>query len=50
MSSIASSKVGSTKFIDIALDNDFIPYYSRVEFGGKGDEFKKEEVNSGKRR
>ena len=42
VSSIAS-KVGSMKFTDIALDNDFIPYYS-------GDKFKKREVNSGKRR
>ena len=49
VSSIAP-KVGSTEFTDIALDNDFIPYYSGGKFGGKGGEFKKEEVNSGKRR
>ena len=42
MSSIAP-KVGSTEFTDIAVDNDFIPYYS-------GGDFKKKQVNSRKGR
>ena len=35
-------KVGSTEFTDDASGNDFVPYYN-------GGEFKKKEVNSGKR-
>ena len=62
VSSIAP-KVGSTEFTDIALDNDFIPYYSGGKFGekevnsrkrrwiqGRGGEFRKEGAYSEKRR
>ena len=38
-----------TKFIDIALANDFIPY-SGGEFRKKGGKLREKEVNSGKRK